>query len=106
MAIRANELITRSTEDFEHSVGEQVRALRIAAGHDQAALASLAGLSIGAVKNLEQGKGSTLRTMIRALRVLGREEWLDGLAPQVTVSPLDVFRNRREPRRRVHTERS
>ena len=105
MAIRGSELVDRSTEDFEHSLGEQVRALRIAAGHDQATLASLAGLSVGAVKNLEQGNGSTLRTIIRAVRALGNEDWLDSLAPRVSVSPLDVLRKQREPRQRVFKER-
>ena len=96
----------RSSEDFERLLGEQVRSLRIAAGLDQAELASLAGLSLGTVKNLEQGKGSTLRSIIRAVRALGHEEWLDGLAPRVSVSPLDMLRNRREPRQRVFKERS
>ena len=106
MAIAGEELSGRSTEDFEHSLGEQVRALRIAAGLDQATLASEAGLSLGAVKNLEQGNGSTLRTLVRALRALGQEGWLDNLAPQVSVSPLDVLRHRREPRRRVYKGRA
>jgi len=106
MAIRGGQPVEQSTEDFERSLGEQVRALRIAAGHDQATLASLAGLSLGAVKNLEQGNGSTLRTIIRAVRALGKEEWLNSLAPRISVSPLDVLRNRREPRQRVYRERA
>ena len=106
MAITGAELSGRSTEDFEIALGEQVRALRIAAGLDQATLASEAGISLGAVRNLEQGNGSTLRTIIRAVRVLDREDWLDGLAPRVSVSPLDVLRNRRTPRQRVFKERS
>lgn len=106
MAIADRELLASSTEDFEVSLGAQVRALRIAAGLDQATLASQAGLSLGAVKNLEQGNGSTLRTIIRAVRALGHGDWLDTLAPRVTVSPIDVLRNRREPRQRVYRERA
>ena len=106
MVIRDGELLDRTTEDFEGSLGEQIRSLRIAAGFDQSTLASEAGLSLGAVRNLEQGNGSTLRTIIRAVRALDRAEWLDGLAPRVSVSPLDVLRNRRTPRQRVFKERS
>ena len=106
MVITGQDDLARSTEEFEGSLGEQIRALRIAAGLDQAALASAAGVSVGAVRNLEQGNGSTLRTLIRAVRVLDREDWLDGLAPRVSVSPLDVLRNRRTPRQRVFKERS
>jgi transcriptional regulator with XRE-family HTH domain len=106
MSITGGQLFDRSTEEFEISFGEQIRALRINSGLDQSALASLAGISLGAVKNLEQGKGSTLRTVIRAVRALDREDWLDGLAPRVSVSPLDVLRNRRAPRQRVFKQRS
>lgn len=94
-----------STAEIEERVGEQARALRIAAGLDQAQLARLAGVSVGSVKNLEQGKGSTLRTVVRVVRALGREDWLASLAPRVGVSPIDVLRARSEPRKRVYRAR-
>lgn len=94
-----------ATAEIEATVGEQFRALRIAASLDQAELASLAGVSLGAVKNLEQGNGSTLRTVARVARALGRDDWLAGLAPRITVSPLDVLRSRTEPRKRVYRQR-
>lgn len=105
MAIGTNILSDASTAEIEAAFGEQVRALRIAAALDQAQLASLAGLSLGSVKNLEQGNGSTLRTVVRVARALGREDWLGALAPRITVSPIDVLRARREPRKRVYRAR-
>jgi transcriptional regulator with XRE-family HTH domain len=110
MAIRAAQngdaaTLGTSTEEWESAIGDQVRALRITANLDQAGLAELAGVSLGAVKAAEQGKGSTLRTLVRLVRALGREEWLDSLAPQPTISPIDVLRSRREPRRRVYRSR-
>lgn len=94
-----------TTAEIEAAVGEQFRALRIAASLDQAELASRAGVSLGAVKNLEQGNGSTLRTVARVARALGHDDWLLALAPRVTVSPLDVLRSRTEPRKRVYRQR-
>jgi transcriptional regulator with XRE-family HTH domain len=94
-----------SIADREESLGAQVRSLRTAAGLDQAALAGLAGVSLGAVRNLEQAKGSTLRTVIAVARALGREDWLLGLAPPVSISPIDVLRSRTEPRQRVYRSR-
>jgi transcriptional regulator with XRE-family HTH domain len=105
MAIGTSIQQDASTAELEASLGEQFRAIRIAAGLDQAQLASLAGLSLGAVKNLEQGNGSTLRTVVRVARALGRDDWLTALAPRVTVSPIDMLRSRREPRRRVYRQR-
>jgi len=95
-----------ATEDWEQSIGDAIRSLRLGAGLNQAQLAERAGVSIGSVKGIEQGKGSTLRTIIRLVRALDREDWLDSLAPRVTVSPLDMLRSRQEPRQRVrHTRR-
>jgi transcriptional regulator with XRE-family HTH domain len=95
-----------ATEDWEQSIGDAVRTLRLRAGLSQAQLAERADVSIGSVKGLEQGKGSTLRTVIRLVRALDREDWLEALAPRVTVSPLDLLRSRTEPRQRVrHTRR-
>ena len=96
----------RTAEDWEASIGDQVRSLRIARGLDQRQLAVLAGASLGAVKGLEQGRGSTVKTVIRVARALGREDWLAGLAPRPIISPIDVLRtSRREPRRRVYRAR-
>jgi transcriptional regulator with XRE-family HTH domain len=102
MRIREPEL---STEQWEERIGEQVRDLRIAAGLDQTELSESAGVSIGALRNLERGRGSTLRTLLRVIGELGREDWLRNLAPTVMVSPLDAVRATAGPRRRVYRPR-
>jgi transcriptional regulator with XRE-family HTH domain len=99
----------KSVHDWETHLGEQVRAARIAAGLDQATVAELADLSVGAVKNLEGGKGSSLKTLIRVLRVLDRTDWLDALAPPITISPLQMLAAKRAgpgARRRVSSRRA
>ena len=95
-----------STEEWEVRLGNQFRAMRIAAGFDQASLAELADVSIGAIRNLERGNGSTLKTLVRVVRALGREDWLESLSPVVTVSPLDLVRTGRRSRTRVYRPRS
>ena len=94
-----------ATEDWESRIGEQFRSLRLAAGLDQRSLADAAAVSVGAIRNLERGAGSTLRTLVRVTRVLGREDWLATLAPTASVSPIDVLRNARAPRVRVYRQR-
>ena len=107
MTISAGHLSPQSTtEDWEALIGEQIRTLRIAKGLDQGQLAELSGVSIGTVKGIEQGRGSTLRSLVRLTRALDRDDWLRGLAPRPTVSPIDVLRSARtEPRRRVYRAR-
>jgi transcriptional regulator with XRE-family HTH domain len=94
------------TDEWEQTIGEQFRRLRLARNLDQTQLADLAGVSLGSVKGLEQGRGSTLKTIVRLARALDREDWLHSLAPRVTVSPIDVLRtSRTAPRRRVYRKR-
>ncbi|MEJ1231449.1 MAG: helix-turn-helix transcriptional regulator [Galbitalea sp.] len=59
-----------STDEWEQRVGQQLRRLRLDAGLDQAGLAESAAVSVGAVRNLERGAGSTLKTLVRVVRAL------------------------------------
>jgi transcriptional regulator with XRE-family HTH domain len=99
----------RTTDEWETTVGAQVRAIRIAADLDQSELARRADVSLGAVKNLEAGKGSTLKTLVRTVRALGHTDWLESLAPPITVSPMAMLASRRRttvPRQRVSRRRA
>ena len=97
-----------STDEWEHYLGEQFRAIRIRAGFEQAVLAQRADVSIGAIKNLESGKGSSLKTLIKVARSLGRTDWLESLAPVVSVSPMQMLTaaRRNAPRQRVSKPRA
>jgi transcriptional regulator with XRE-family HTH domain len=85
-----------TTEEWEKIVGEQIRAARISNNLDQAALSDLANVSIGALSNLERGRGSSLTTVVAVVRALGRTDWLESLAPRVTISPLQMLRSKQK----------
>jgi transcriptional regulator with XRE-family HTH domain len=98
----------RTTDEWEAVIGAEIRAARIAAHLNQLELARRADVSLGAVKNLETGKGSSLKTLVRVVRALGRTEWLESLAPSITVSPLAMLSSKRPtslPRQRVSRSR-
>jgi transcriptional regulator with XRE-family HTH domain len=82
----------KTVAEWESDLGEQMRALRLRANLDQIGLAERAGVGLTAVKNLESGKGSTLKTLIKALRALNRADWLSMLAPSVSISPLQMLK--------------
>lgn len=88
-----------TVDEWEALIGTQVRNARVHGGLDQARLASLANVSIATLSNLERGKGSQLKTVIAVARALGRTDWLENLAPTVTVSPMQMLRaKQRAPR--------
>lgn len=80
-----------SLTELEAEFGSQVRAARVHADLDQKGLAELADVSVSTISNLENGRGSSLTTLIRVVRALGRMDWLEMLAPTVTVSPLAML---------------
>ena len=80
-------------------LGDQLRLLRLRQNLDQQTLSARAGVALNAVKNLESGKGGTVRSLIRVIRVLGREDWLRALSPQVSISPLRALEQRPVRRR-------
>ena len=90
----------KTTAEWESELGTQIRALRLRQNIDQQALAERAGIALNSVKNLERGKGSTLRSLIQVLRVLNRADWIHALAPPVSISPLQMLKTRK-PRQRV-----
>ena len=82
----------KTIEEWESDLGEQMRALRLRANTDQITLAERAGISLTAIKNLESGKGTNLKTLIKVLRALERADWLSSLAPAVSISPLQMLK--------------
>ncbi len=80
-------------------LGTSIRKLRIDRNLTQAELAAQAGISLHALQNLESGEGATVRTLVTALRALGREEWLKSLAPTPTINPLSLPRGSFERKR-------
>jgi transcriptional regulator with XRE-family HTH domain len=88
-------------DELEQRLGERLRALRIQRDLTQSELAEAANVSLGALKRLERGMGSTTTTLVSVLRALDQERWLDALGPAPSrFNPLDVLeaRNRRAAR--------
>ena len=85
--------------ELETLLGERLRALRLNQNLDQITLAQRAGISVGALKNIENGAGSTVKSLLSVLRALGREEWLATIAPIATINPLTMTRTTHQRQR-------
>src|SRR5271168_1995581 len=86
--------------DLEAKLGSKLRLLRLDRNLEQATLAERAGVSRNALKRLELGRGSTTHTLLSVLRALGRENWLETIAPVATINPLTMTRAAK-PRQRA-----
>jgi transcriptional regulator with XRE-family HTH domain len=91
---------------MEAGLGDKLKTLRLSRNLDQNTLAERAGVSVRALRSLEAGKGSTLKTLVCVLRALGRQAWLDGIAPVATVNPLTLTRQAHSRQRASRPRRS
>jgi transcriptional regulator with XRE-family HTH domain len=95
----------RTTEEIEIELGQQIKALRLRKNVPQVELAQRGGVALGALKNLELGKGATVKTLIRVLRALDRLDWLATIAPTVSISPLQMIKANKPARQRASPKR-
>lgn len=98
-----------TVEELEASVGDQVRARRLRANRTMDDVAEHAAVSVRTVQNLERGRGSSLSSLIKVLRALDAEDWIETLTPDEPVSPIAVLaasRARTPPRQRASRSRA
>lgn len=91
--------IIMNTQESAAELGGGIRSLRLQKNLDQKTLGSRAGVSLTALSNLESGRGASVRTLVRVVRALGREDWLKALAPEAAVNPLHMLRGKAARRR-------
>jgi transcriptional regulator with XRE-family HTH domain len=84
----------KAIDELRYNLGKQLRLLRLRRGLDQRELAREAGVALNVVKGLESGRGATVTSLIKVLRILGQADWLATLAPAVSISPLEMVKSR------------
>jgi DNA-binding XRE family transcriptional regulator len=77
-------------EEIEISLGDDIKNLRLQINLEQKTLAERAGVSLKAIQNLENGNGSTLKSLVKIVRALGRESWFGTIAPVASINPLTM----------------
>jgi transcriptional regulator with XRE-family HTH domain len=108
VVIVAGVLPLRTTNQWAIEIGLRLRQTRLSRNFTQEHLAVQANISVGALKQLEAGRGSKLQTLIQVVRALGSEQWLELLpVPQSTFSPIALLRQQQaeESRQRKRAPR-
>ena len=85
------------TKDLEVELGLEIRRMRLRQDRTQRQLADEANISLSALKKLETGRGSGVRTLILVARALGRTDWLKSFAPpEPSISPMKLWIDQNE----------
>jgi transcriptional regulator with XRE-family HTH domain len=83
------------------ALGEQLRDRRIGRNLQQTALAARAGVTVRTIRDLERGHGGRVASLLKVLKGLEAERWLESLAPKATLSPMALLEGQKKPRSRV-----
>jgi transcriptional regulator with XRE-family HTH domain len=90
----------KSNDDIELEIGDAIRQTRIRKGYPLEDVAAKANLSPNAVRALELGRGSSLSTMIKVLKVLDELSiFTDWSSAHQTFSPVAALKKSRSPGR-------
>ncbi len=82
-----------STAEWEVALGRDISKMRRAQDLTQKDLAKITDLSVSAIKKIEGGHGSSMRSLILIARALGRTDWLSSFPSQEPeISPLELLR--------------
>lgn len=94
-------------ERLEADLGASIRALRVHRRLTREQLAARANVSSKALQRLENGRGSTITTLVRAVAALDANDWLTALTPAPEFDPFEVLEQaRREERQATRARRS
>jgi transcriptional regulator with XRE-family HTH domain len=88
--VRLKLTASMTLDELELDLGDRLKRLRLNKNLDQKTLAARAGVSVRALRNIEAGQGSTVKTLLSVVRALDRESWLQTVAPVTTVNPLTL----------------
>ena len=74
-------MIYQTTAEMLVSLGEGLRASRLADNLSQTTAAARSGISLKAVRNLEAGKNASTSSLLALCKTLRLVDWIENLAP-------------------------
>jgi transcriptional regulator with XRE-family HTH domain len=81
----------KSPEELQSELGAAVKAMRLSKNITQQEVATRADVAVRAIGRLESGSGSTVETLVRALKAMGSADAISRLAPRPAVSPIALL---------------
>ncbi len=74
-------MIFQTTAEMLLSLGDALRAARLADNLSQTTVATRSGVSLKAVRNLESGKNASTASLLALCKTLRLTDWIANLAP-------------------------
>ncbi len=94
-----------NTGEILRELGERLRRLRLQENRTVSDLAEAAGVGERTIGRAEAGENTSLESLVRILRALGRLDGFEALLPEPLVSPIQLADNRVRERQRAYAPR-
>ena len=94
-------MIYQTTAEMLATIGDGLRAARLAENLSQTTAAARSGISLKAVRNLEGGKNASTASLVALCKTLRRVDWIANFAPPEVSDSLFDRAPGAPPRRRA-----
>ena len=88
------------------TIAERLKEHRIRKRYTQKELAEKSGVSLPSIQKIEQGKSVSLNIFLAVLRSLKLLDNLETLVPNISISPIEILKQKGVKRQRVRKKNS
>ncbi len=100
------DLYALTNDAIMRQMGTKLKELRIEKNMKQADLADTSGVSVFTISSVENGKTTSLLTIVQLLRALGHLDYLDSFFQEETVSPIAYAKLLKNNKKKVRVKSS
>ena len=100
------DLYVQTNDAIMRQIGSKLKELRIEKNMKQAELADASGVSVFTISSVENGKATSLLTIVQLLRALEHLDYLDSFFQEETLSPIAYAKLLKNNKKKIRVKTS
>lgn len=100
------DLYAQTNDAIMRLIGSKLKELRIEKNMKQAELADASGVSVFTISSVENGKTTSLLTIVQLLRALEHLDYLDRFFQEKTISPIAYAKLMKNNKKKIRVKSS
>ena len=100
------DLYAQTNDAIMRQIGSKLKELRIEKNMKQAELADASGVSVFTISSVENGKATSLLTIVQLLRALEHLDYLDSFFQEETLSPIAYAKLLKNNKKKIRVKTS
>ena len=100
------DLYAQTNDAIMRQIGSKLKELRIEKNMKQAELADASGVSVFTISSVENGKTTSLLTIVQLLRALEHLDYLDRFFQEETISPVAYAKLMKNNKKKIRVKSS